>query len=129
MDLNLHPALAHIENEITVWKPDLQLHRIARLVVQNRQSFVPNLPAGSGHSRLNRLLIPGFDGDIGIRGFDPKLRFAAQGEGLRPLIGPERRNRNQKQSHHGQRKTPHSEILQLRAHFRPAVSDVGTHHT
>jgi hypothetical protein len=53
-----------------VWKLNLHIHRIARLVLDDLNAAFADLLAGRHYPRLDRVLIPGIHTNVGVRGID-----------------------------------------------------------
>jgi hypothetical protein len=87
VDFNNRPTVSHLEDVNTVGKVDLDLYRVAGLVVVDFDLALTDAPFLRGHAGLDTFLIPGVDPDVGIGGFDPQLGSATDGEGLRPFLG------------------------------------------
>ena len=60
--------------------PQLDVNRVSLLMFHNLQasSSYSYVPAVGGYARLNFVLVPGLDADVGIVRFDTQLRLAGQ---------------------------------------------------
>src|ERR1019366_579765 len=70
-----------------VRRPQLNVDRISLLMFHNFQPTASYVPAVGRYVRLNLVLIPGLDANVGVPRFDAQLRLAGQVVSLRPIVG------------------------------------------
>jgi hypothetical protein len=66
--------------------PQLNVHRISLLMFHNFQTAISYVPAVGRYVRLNLVLIPALDADVGVVRFNAQLGLAGQVVSLRPIV-------------------------------------------
>jgi hypothetical protein len=86
-DLEFDAAIVDSDGEMGVRLAQLDVDRVSLLMFHDFHSSGSEMPAAGGYARLNLVLIPGFDVDAGVAGFDAQLGLGRQVVGFGPIVG------------------------------------------
>src|SRR5439155_576917 len=127
--ISAEPALdgdRHIQADVPVTR--VQVHvcgKILRQLELDAAATLADFPMFRGYPGLNWVLAPSINANVGVAGFDTKLRLPRDGISLRPLISA-REGRKRKQHEQQRRGKPHISLLTSRTQHYSRVTDADT---
>src|SRR5208282_4533223 len=87
VDLKFNPTRVDTNRKMGVVRLlQLNVDRVALLMFHNFQPAASDVPPVGGYARLNLVLIPGLDVNIGVVRFDAQLRLTGKVVSLRPIV-------------------------------------------
>jgi hypothetical protein len=86
VDLDIDLVAAKLDGEYMVREAQLDLHRVATLMLDDSQAVVAELVAVAGDVDVDRVLVPSVDAEVGVGSIHPQVGLARDGVSLRPIV-------------------------------------------